>query len=92
ALSYLQQFAIDYLKIDRSFVKDLGENPSDGALADAIVVMAHKLGIRVIAEGVETALQRDWLINANCDYVQGYLYAKPLPPEEFEQLVKGGGL
>ncbi|HTH40170.1 MAG TPA: EAL domain-containing protein, partial [Rhodocyclaceae bacterium] len=92
ALSYLQQFAIDYLKIDRSFVKDLGENPSDGALADAIVVMAHKLGIRVIAEGVETALQRDWLINANCDFVQGYFYAKPLPPEEFEQLVKGGGL
>ncbi|HEY3431718.1 MAG TPA: EAL domain-containing protein [Rhodocyclaceae bacterium] len=89
ALSYLQQFHIDYLKIDRSFIKDLGENAADAALADAIVVMAHKLGIQVIAEGVETTLQRDWLINASCDYVQGYFYAKPLPPVEFERLVKG---
>lgn len=88
ALSYLQQFDIDYLKIDRSFVKDLGEDVNDRALADAIVVMAHKLGIKVIAEGVETEQQRDWLQQARCDYVQGYFYAKPLPPEEFESLVE----
>lgn len=89
ALSYLQQFDIDYLKIDRSFIKDLGENPADAALADAIVVMAHKLGIKVIAEGVETAAQRDWLVNAHCDYVQGFFYAKALPPAEFIKLLKG---
>ncbi|HEX5391897.1 MAG TPA: EAL domain-containing protein [Rhodocyclaceae bacterium] len=88
ALSYLQQFDIDYLKIDRSFVKDLDDNVNDRALADAIVVMAHKLGIKVIAEGVETEFQRDWLQQARCDYVQGYFYARPLPPDEFESLVE----
>ncbi|HEY6896240.1 MAG TPA: EAL domain-containing protein [Rhodocyclaceae bacterium] len=88
ALSYLQRFDIDYLKIDRVFIKDLGEDADDRALADAIVVMAHKLGIKVIAEGVETAVQRDWLVNANCDYAQGFLYAKALPVPEFEDLLR----
>lgn len=88
ALSYLQQFDIDYLKIDRSFIKDLDEDANDRALAGAIVVMAHKLGIKVIAEGVETEVQRDWLQQARCDYVQGFFYAKPLPPEEFLALLE----
>ncbi|RTL55542.1 MAG: EAL domain-containing protein [Rhodocyclaceae bacterium] len=90
ALSYLQQFDIDYLKIDRSFIKDLEEGADGAALAEAIVVMAHKLGIQVIAEGVETAFQRDWLVDAQCDYVQGFFYAKALPAEEFERLVRSG--
>lgn len=82
-LSYLKRFDIDYLKIDQSFVHNLGHDPDDMALCEAIIVMAHKLGLKVIAEGVETEQQRDLLIRANCDYAQGYLYSRPVPPEEF---------
>ncbi|HKB59344.1 MAG TPA: EAL domain-containing protein [Gallionellaceae bacterium] len=83
ALSYLKRFDIDYLKIDRSFVQQLAENASDRALTEAIVVMAHKLGIKVIAEGVETAVQRDLLAGLGCDYLQGYLYSPPVPQGQF---------
>ncbi|MBU0753408.1 MAG: EAL domain-containing protein [Gammaproteobacteria bacterium] len=79
ALSYLNKFDVDYLKIDRSFVRDLETDANDRALVEAIVVMAHKLGIKVVAEGVETAAQRDLLAAANCDLAQGYLYAKAMP-------------
>jgi EAL domain-containing protein (putative c-di-GMP-specific phosphodiesterase class I) len=84
ALSYLKQFDIDYLKIDRSFVRDLITNKSDMALTEAIIVMAHKLGIKTIAEGVETQAQRDLLVSFGCDYIQGYLYSRPIPKGEFE--------
>jgi diguanylate cyclase (GGDEF)-like protein/PAS domain S-box-containing protein len=87
ALSYLKRFDIDYLKIDRSFVHQLAENASDKALTEAIIVMAHKLGIRVIAEGVETAAQRDLLAGFGCDYLQGYLFSPPVPREEFLTLL-----
>lgn len=95
SLSYLKKFDIDYLKIDRAFVRDLTNDPSDLALAEAIIVMAHKLGLQVIAEGVETASQRDILIASGCDYAQGFLYAEALPPEEFDAFVarwNSGGL
>ncbi|TPQ25726.1 EAL domain-containing protein [Methylomonas koyamae] len=82
AMAYLKRFPIDYLKIDRSFVRDLESDSNDRAIAEAIVVMAHKLGLKTIAEGVETAGQRDLLAAAGCDFVQGYLYAKPMPAEE----------
>lgn len=83
AMSYLKKFNIDYLKIDRSFVSDL-ETDSDGrAIAEAIVMMAHRLGIKVIAEGVETQGQFDLLAAVGCEYVQGYLFARPMPVEEF---------
>ena len=88
SLSYLKKFHIDYLKIDRSFVRDLATDPNDLALSEAIIVMAHRLGIKVIAEGVETKEQRDLLISAGCDYAQGYWYSRPVPAEEFEKLLK----
>ena len=87
SLSYLKKFDIDYLKIDKSFISNLATGSSDMALSEAIIVMAHKLGFKVIAEGVETEAQRDLLTAAGCDYAQGYLYSKPVPPEEFEVLL-----
>jgi EAL domain-containing protein (putative c-di-GMP-specific phosphodiesterase class I) len=83
AMAYLKKFNIDYLKIDRSFVRDLDTDPSDRAIAEAIVVMARKLGLKTIAEGVETPEQRNLLASVGCDMVQGYLYARPLPATEF---------
>ncbi|MEW6646466.1 MAG: EAL domain-containing protein [Pseudomonadota bacterium] len=91
SLSYLHQFDIDYLKIDRSFVSGLGVNDAQTALCEAIIVMAHKLGIRTIAEGVETEAQRDMLDRFGCDFVQGFLYAPALPFAEFEQLLSENG-
>ncbi|MDD5181008.1 MAG: PAS domain S-box protein [Gallionellaceae bacterium] len=90
SLSYLKKFDIDYLKIDQSFVRDLATDPNDMALAEAIIVMAHKLGLKVIAEGVETEQQRGLLAAAGCDYAQGYLYSRPVPAEEFEVLLVQG--
>ncbi|TNE77603.1 MAG: EAL domain-containing protein [Gammaproteobacteria bacterium] len=78
SLSYLKKFDIDYLKIDKSFVDNLAAGNDDMVLCEAIVVMAHKLGIEVIAEGVETELQRDLLLAAGCDYAQGYLFSRPI--------------
>ncbi|MFD2273881.1 putative bifunctional diguanylate cyclase/phosphodiesterase [Undibacterium arcticum] len=95
SLSYLKKFDIDYLKIDQSFVCNLAPDSDDLALAEAIIVMAHKLGLKVIAEGVETEPQRALLCAAGCDYAQGYLFSQPLPPEQFEALLglrqAGGG-
>ncbi len=88
SLSYLKKFDIDYLKIDQSFVRNLERDSNDMALCEAIIVMAHKLGLKVIAEGVETQAQRDFLTRAGCDYGQGYLFSRPVPPEEFEAWLK----
>ncbi|MDO8701870.1 MAG: EAL domain-containing protein [Undibacterium sp.] len=88
SLSYLKKFDIDYLKIDQSFIRNLTTDKSDIALSEAIIVMAHKLGLKVIAEGVETVEQKEILRLAGCDYAQGYLFAKPVPPEEFELLLQ----
>jgi len=88
SLSYLKKFDIDYLKIDKSFVDNLETDTNDMVLSEAIIVMAHKLGLKVIAEGVETGAQRKLLSNAGCDYAQGHLFSNPVPPEEFEVLLK----
>jgi diguanylate cyclase (GGDEF)-like protein/PAS domain S-box-containing protein len=90
SLAYLKRFDIDFLKIDRSFVQNLGFDRNSQALCEAIVVMAHKLGLNVIAEGVETIEQRDFLIGVGCDFAQGFLYAQPVPAERFEALMWPG--
>ena len=87
SLAYLNQFDIDYLKIDQSFTRNLHAGSSEMAISEAIIVMAHKLGLKVIAEGVETEDQRDLLAAASCDFAQGYLYSKPLPAKDFEDLL-----
>lgn len=84
SLSYLKKFDIDYLKIDRSFVANLSEGSSDLALCRAMIVMAHTLGMQVVAEGIETQLQMDLLVAAGCDFGQGYYFAKSLSPSQFE--------
>jgi len=90
SLSYLKKFDIDYLKIDQSFTRNLGPDANDLALCEAIIVMAHKLGIKVIAEGIETQEQCDLLMAAGCDYGQGYLFSKPVAAGEFEKLLIAG--
>ena len=91
ALSYLKKFHIDYLKIDQAFVRDMETDASNRALSEAIIVMAHKLGLKVVAEGVENDTQRVLLTQAGCDYGQGYLFSRPLLPMQFEVLLKPAG-
>lgn len=87
SLSYLKRFDIDYLKIDRSFVKNLAIGSDDVVLVQAIIVMAHQLGIEVVAEGIETKIQNDILIEAGCDYGQGFYFSKPLDETAFLELI-----
>lgn len=87
SLAYLNRFDIDYLKIDRSFTRNLSPNSNEMALSEAIVVMAHKLGLKVIAEGIETEEQYQLLLKAGCDYGQGYWFSKPVPADEFIRLL-----
>ncbi len=87
SLSYLKQFDIDYLKIDQTFVRNLDHDQNDLALCEAIIVMAHKLGIKVIAEGVETSTQNQLLKDFGCDFGQGYLYSRPVAVSDFETLL-----
>jgi diguanylate cyclase (GGDEF)-like protein/PAS domain S-box-containing protein len=86
SLAYLQKFDIDFIKIDQSFVQQLGVDSTDLALCQAIIVMAHALGMKVIAEGIETEQQRSLLTAAGCDYGQGYLFSKPVPAADFESV------
>lgn len=88
ALSYLQKFDIDYLKIDQSFTRNLANNAGDLALCEAITVMANRLGLKVVAEGIETLGQRRLLTGIGCDYGQGYLFNRPMAAAEFEQLLQ----
>jgi diguanylate cyclase (GGDEF)-like protein/PAS domain S-box-containing protein len=83
SLAYLKKFDIDILKIDQSFVTNLTHESDEMAMCEAIIVMAHKLNLKVVAEGVETVRQRDLLAAAGCDYAQGFLFSKPLPAEAF---------
>ncbi len=86
SLSYLNKLQVDFIKIDRSFVQDLSENPRNQALCEAMISMAHKLNIKVVAEGIETETQFKMLRNMDCDYAQGYLFSPPVPATTFENL------
>lgn len=87
SMAYLKKFDVDYLKIDQSFVRGTESHNSSRTIAETIIVMAHKLGLKVIAEGIETPEQRDWLREVGCDFGQGFLFSHPLPPDEFERLL-----
>ena len=88
SLSALKSFPISTLKIDKSFVSDLADNAGDQAIALAVISLGHRLNLRVLAEGVETEQQRRFLLDNDCDEMQGYLFSRPLPPGELEELLR----
>jgi EAL domain-containing protein (putative c-di-GMP-specific phosphodiesterase class I) len=90
SLSYLKRFPIDRLKIDQSFVRDLDSDPDDAAIVSAIIAMARSLDLEIVAEGVEKEAHRDFLLGLNCYEAQGFLYSRPLPPDEVEAILRAG--
>jgi EAL domain-containing protein (putative c-di-GMP-specific phosphodiesterase class I) len=88
SLSYLKRFPVDIIKIDRSFVQDLPQDPDDAAIVSAIIALAHSLRLHVVAEGVETDAQLDFLADRACDMMQGYHLSPAVPADQFEDLAK----
>ena len=88
SLSYLRRFPVELLKIDRSFVREIAKDPKDTNIVSAIITLAQALGLKVIAEGVETAEQLRELRKMECDVVQGYYFSEPLPSEEASVLLE----
>ena len=89
SLQYLKQLPLDQPKIDQSFVRDLAVDENDKAIVTTIIAMAHGLNLEVIAEGVETEQQREYLLSAGCRHFQGYLFGKPMPIDQFDRLLEG---
>ena len=87
SLAYIKKFDIDYIKIDRTFVKNMMEDKQDVALCEAMIEMAHKLNLKVVAEGIETIEQQQLLKKMGCDFGQGYLYSPPVPFDSFQKLI-----
>ncbi len=91
SLYFLKRLPLDQLKIDRSFVRHVLTDPNDAAIANMIVALGQTLGLEVLAEGIETVEQRDFLSNSGCYYYQGYFFSRPLPLESFEQFARQRG-
>lgn len=90
SLGYLKRFPVDQLKVDRSFVQDLATDPDDAAIVQAIIVLGHQLGLRIVAEGVENDAQYRFLRSSGCDEMQGYLFGRPMDAAEFAQRITLG--
>jgi EAL domain-containing protein (putative c-di-GMP-specific phosphodiesterase class I) len=87
SLSYLKRLPINTLKLDRTFVRDIETDENDAEICSATVALAHNLGLKIVAEGVENAAQRDFLVKLDYDYLQGYFYSRPLPAGEITSLL-----
>jgi EAL domain-containing protein (putative c-di-GMP-specific phosphodiesterase class I) len=90
SLAYLKRFPLDTLKIDREFVRDCTSDPDDAAIAQSIVSLAHNLGLHVVAEGVETREQLEFLASVGCDEMQGYYFSPPVSPADCTQMLAEG--
>ena len=88
SLSYLTKLPLNQLKIDQAFIKNIGIKSSDAIIIQTIIGMTKNLGMDVIAEGVETKMQQEFLQENHCDVYQGYLFSKPVPLLEFEKLIE----
>ncbi|MEI7608022.1 MAG: EAL domain-containing protein, partial [Rhodospirillaceae bacterium] len=92
SLSYLHRVPADTLKIDKSFVQAIGESQEKAAIVELIAKLAGMLGMKVVAEGIETEVEDNFLRGLGCTYGQGYRYARPLPAETLEELLAAGGV
>jgi EAL domain-containing protein (putative c-di-GMP-specific phosphodiesterase class I) len=90
SLAYLKRFPLDVLKIDRAFIRDVTTDPDDATITVAMIKLAHSLGLKVVAEGVETRAQLDFLIRHGCDEMQGYYFSQPLPLEGASKVLMDG--
>ena len=88
SLAYLKQLPLNNLKLDRSFVMDIERDPNDAAICAATITLAHALGLAVVAEGVETVAQLDYLRDLGCDLVQGYLFSRPLDAADLPAFIE----
>jgi EAL domain-containing protein (putative c-di-GMP-specific phosphodiesterase class I) len=92
SLNYLTRFPVSRIKIDRCFVAKITDGSNDATIVKSLIAMAHNLGLKVIAEGVETEAQAAFLVQEGCEEAQGFLYSKPLPDAEFERYLVAGEL
>ena len=88
SLSYLKQFPVNKLKIDRSFISELINRENDAAIARAIINLGHSLNLEVLAEGIETEVQKEFVVKYGCDYAQGYYFKPPNKPSELKEFLE----